>query len=453
MTVFEMIFKRSKNDEEKKGNKDENNSSNSKSKPIDESVIKIRPKLPDKGMYGLLHRIASCLSLGTEAHYEAIFASLMSIVSISIPKSKKTMPYAASETKPRLNVLLIAKTGGGKGVSDSQTMSLIKAAEAQSEHDHNQIAPILFGGLASGEGIANALRDSETPELDDKRLVIIEAEFQSVLSKCNVRDSILSSTIRKLYDGESLSSLTKSDPYTCSNPHVGIIGHITPAEFCAELSNKAIANGFANRFPIYCLFKKKGVPFPKVTNKEELNFLAQELNSVLAWANSDEGQLEYSEDYKKRYEEVYEALCNLGPDDSVEQSLMARASHYATMYAMMFAIFDKSNLVTVKHLEAALAWISYWHSSVQYTFNTESAAKLAIEKEKFANLVLDKIKELCKKNNTNCIQKTPLNLALGRNSNSAMLSDALKNLQERPEPPITVTKGKHNKHVITLTNM
>ncbi|MEZ8826151.1 DUF3987 domain-containing protein [Vibrio amylolyticus] len=417
-----------------------------------EGVIKIRPRIEQAGFYGLLGHIAKKLSEGTEAHCEAILMTLMTLISISIPKYKKFVPFGANVTEHRINVLILAPTGGGKGVSDAQVDALINTAiELIPNYVSNPLyANTSSGGLSSGEGLSHHLRDSETPLNDDKRLVIVEAEFQSVLSKCNGKDSILSATIRKLFDGKSLTSMTKSDPYTCSNPHVGIVGHITQTELCKELSDSSIANGFANRFPIYCVFPKKGIPFPKVTPTECLADLGAQLNEVLLWANSSEKEMEFDDSYKELYTNVYDDLKSLGPTDSIEQKLMTRASHYATMYAMMFAIFDKTNIISSKHLTASLAWIDYWHESVQYIFNTELEALIAQENEQLADIVLTKIRELCDKSDTRTTFKTPLNHAMGKTCTGKELSHSLRILQERPKPPIKVLRGKHNKHTITL---
>ncbi|WP_146531809.1 DUF3987 domain-containing protein [Vibrio cyclitrophicus] len=420
----------------------------------EESIVKIRPYLPPEGRYGILSQIATALSRGTEAHFEAIVMTLMSILSISIPRDRKVTPFGAGVTEHRLNLVMLARTGEGKGLSDDQVSALIDTANKLAGNNDScgfpLYAPITSGGLASGEGLSNHLRDTNTPEDDDKRLVMIEAEFQSVLSKCNAKDSILSATIRKLFDGKTLTSMTKSDPYTCTDPHVAIVGHITPKEFSKELSNSSVTNGFANRFPIYRLFGKEGEAFPHTTKQVVLDELAEQLNEILYWANSDNEQLEFTECYKERYKAEYKTLRSLGPNDSVEQSLMTRASHYATMYAMMFAICDKTNQVNENHLNAALAWIEYWHSSVRYTFNTEREAHVAERKEQMADIVLAAIKTLCEQGKSNQITRTPLKNYLGRAWNSKLISESLITLQERPIPAIKVTRGQHNKHTIIL---
>jgi len=51
------------------------------------TIVKIRPQLATEGKYGLLAKIAETLSKGTEAHFEAILMQLLTVISISIPRT------------------------------------------------------------------------------------------------------------------------------------------------------------------------------------------------------------------------------------------------------------------------------------------------------------------------------------------------------------------------------
>ncbi|WP_394496288.1 hypothetical protein [Shewanella sp. ENK2] len=196
--------------------------------------------------------------------------------------------------------------------------------------------------MSTGEGIAFELRDESIDNKGnkdkgqkDKRLVIVEPEFANTLVKCNARNSILSGTIRKLFDGDQLEPLTKTDRTSCKEPHVGIVGHITPRELVLRLDDVSISNGFANRFPIFCGMAQELHPFPEVPCHEKMTELAKKLNDVLDWANEEERTLIVSNCYKELWINKYEYLKKLGAKDSIEQSLLTRAPHYTTMYAML----------------------------------------------------------------------------------------------------------------------
>jgi putative DNA primase/helicase len=43
------------------------------------------------------------------------------------------------------------------------------------------------------------------------------------------------------------------------------------------------------------------------------------------------------------------------------------------MFAMIFALLDKSDVIEPQHIKAALAWVRYWRDSVMYIFATLAA--------------------------------------------------------------------------------
>ncbi|MGV2841430.1 hypothetical protein ACE3G7_19890, partial [Vibrio cyclitrophicus] len=230
------------------------------------------------------------------------------------------------------------------------------------------------------------------------------------------------------------------------------VGHITPTELLAKLDSVSISNGFANRFPIFSGIQQVHQPIPKVIDKCLLEGYANELNDVLSWCHEEARTLTMSDCYKELWIEKYSDLKRIGVNGSIEHSLMGRATHYASIYAMLFAALDKSQTVTSQHLRSSLAWIDYWHESVRYIFNTELDAQRAVQKDAQAYAVLSTIKKLIAENRGQPIARTPLKTALGKKYTSAQLTDLLRFLQELPKPPIVVTRHQHNKQVIELTS-
>ena len=95
-------------------------------------------------------------------------------------------------------------------------------------------------GLSSGEGFINEVRDEVRrwepkdrvyqvvdPGADDKRLMVIEPEFASLLSVMERPGNTLSPVLRKAWDGTKLETMTRASPLKATDGHVSIIGHIT----------------------------------------------------------------------------------------------------------------------------------------------------------------------------------------------------------------------------------
>lgn len=123
-------------------------------------------------------------------------------------------------------------------------------------------------GLGSGEALVHRVRDAKTEEFDesknpnaikiidpgisDKRVLIQESEFVSVLKIAGKEGNILSPILRAAWDGDDLQNAVKGNPAFATKPHISMIGHITPGELKKHLARVDMTNGFANRFA-WCL--------------------------------------------------------------------------------------------------------------------------------------------------------------------------------------------------------
>jgi hypothetical protein len=96
--------------------------------------------------------------------------------------------------------------------------------------------------------------------VSDKRLLIVETEFASVL-KVNARDgNTLSPILRQAWDSGNLRILTKNSPARATNAHISIIGHITKEELLRFITDTELANGLANRFLWVLVRRSKILP-------------------------------------------------------------------------------------------------------------------------------------------------------------------------------------------------
>ena len=54
-------------------------------------------------------------------------------------------------------------------------------------------------------------------------------------------------------------------------------------------------------------------------------------------------------------------------------ALLVRVEIYCRMFAMIFALLDRSETIEPQHIRAALAWVNYWKDSVRYIFQSLAA--------------------------------------------------------------------------------
>ncbi len=93
----------------------------------------------------------------------------------------------------------------------------------------------------------------ETPA-KDKRMLLVESEFGSVLRVMQRNGSTVSAMIRNAWDTGTLRNLANKNrdkngkALRATNCHISLIGHITRSELSTLLDENDSSNGFANRF-------------------------------------------------------------------------------------------------------------------------------------------------------------------------------------------------------------
>jgi len=307
---------------------------------------------------------------------------------------------------------------------------------------------IYGGGLSSGEGLINAIRDpSDDPKsndmgVTDKRLLVVEPEFANVLAQCKRESSILSPIIRNLYDGKTLAPLTKANRIQATNPHVVIIGHITQHELNQKSGPLEAANGFLNRFLICAIERDQLVPLPKKTSDAMIDKLAQELINTLRFIDQEATktngcfEIDFTPEAEACWVQIYPTLTQERLDHI--GSLMARMEVYARMLTMIFCLLDKKTEMEVKHLKAALLWIDYIVASIEYIFGQGPAQQKQTEIQELA----DRIESLFSK--TGSMTKTAINNALGGHVKSERIDEALAKLLNT-SPPILNSRTEETK--------
>src|ERR1019366_6589182 len=84
---------------------------------------------------------------------------------------------------------------------------------------------ITEGGLSSGEGLIERIRDSDdeddTGGTEDKRLLVIETEMATVMAACAREGTKLPGILRQAWAGERLSSLNRKR-IVASYSHIAI---------------------------------------------------------------------------------------------------------------------------------------------------------------------------------------------------------------------------------------
>lgn len=328
-------------------------------------------------LYGLIGDVAHAGGDTTEANPYAIAANMIAFMSCAVGRGPY-MPVGNTWHHARQFLLHIGRSGRGrKGDAVALIRRIARALKALNQDATPQIH---HGGLSSREGLVYLIHDgynegkNEVPPILDKRLLVIESEFANVLHQSKREGNTLSPALRDCWDGVSMKPATKTSRLWATDPHISLIGAVTPSELLGLMASRELTNGFANRFMMFWAERTKMIAFPKATPQDVVDALAQRVLEVLEfcnaarWAEHDRMRVELSPDASKRYEQLYYGELNDNTAGERITALIERRAPMLLRLAMLFALCDKTTTVEVHHVNAALAWVRYSVESVKFIF-------------------------------------------------------------------------------------
>ncbi len=199
----------------------------------------------------------------------------------------------------------------------------------------------------------------------DKRLLVCEQEFVQVLTSSNRPGSILSSIIRKTWDGADISNLSKTAPQSVSNPYVSMIGQITPEELNGTIRAMDFSNGFGNRFLWVLSRRSKLLPIPPDISRYNFSDLIQDTREAL-FHSQRIGPMRFSDEALPIWSENY--IKDQTSSKGILGAMTSRSSAYILRISVVYALLDKSSVIEKHHLNAALAVWEYSHNSTAFLF-------------------------------------------------------------------------------------
>ncbi|MDK1473287.1 DnaB-like helicase N-terminal domain-containing protein [Streptomyces sp. 549] len=296
----------------------------------------------------------------TEADPVAVLVNLLSAAGAVIGRRPHVM--VGNDRHPCLIwALTIGPTSTGRKGSATSTARRVLA----------EALPAFFGpehtprGLNSGEGLIEYVKDDDSDDADpasaDKRLWVLESEYAVTMSRGRREGSSLPGVLRQAWDGDSLGSMVR-DSLKATDPHIAILGHITPEEFRAKMQDSEMAGGTYNRFlPIFC-HRNLILPGSRGANPELVSNLAGSWRTVLDDAARVD-TVKFSPDAWALYcDVVYPALSDDSAGGVIAQ-FTARAAPYVQRVAMVYALCDHTDTITETHMRAAWHLLDYARAS------------------------------------------------------------------------------------------
>ena len=351
-------------------------------------------------LYGLLGRVAEAGSATTEANPYAIAFNALIYLSAGIGRGP-FLPVGNTWHHGNLFGLHVGRSGRGrKGDAAGLVHRIDRALQDRATPEAFQV---WRSGLSTREGLVTLIHDgytegkNEVPPINDKRLCVFESEFVNVLHQGKREGNTLSAALRDAWDGVSIKPATKSAKVGATDPHIAIVGAVTPSELRTSMAARELTNGFANRFVMIFAERTRMVPFPEATSQEVVNDLAAEFGRTFEfaqagrWVEKDTMRVSLSPAAAALYASLYRELCNEVGGPAVFP-LLERRAPVLLRIALILAMTDRTTVIERHHIEAAHAWVRFWTESVLYVFAEAADEEASRQTSETAHRIVEFLK-------------------------------------------------------------
>ncbi len=364
----------------------------------------------DAAYYGLAGEIVRAIEPHTEGDPVALLVQLLLGFGNLIGRETHFVADGARHALNLFAALVGSSSKGRKGTAWKRILRLL------SRVDPTWVESRVMNGLSSGEGLIWAVLDPidkkepvrdksrrvtgyDTVRVDegieDKRLLVQEAELSSTLRAMGREGNALSAQLRGAWDGDTLRAMTKNSPASATGAHISIIGHITRDELLRDLDKTEQANGFGNRFLWVCVQRSKALPEGGHPWPAELDRLLPRLQQARAFVMTVK-EVHRTAEARELWAGMYGQLSEGAP--GLLGAMTARAEAQVMRLACLYALFDLVPEVRPVHLEAARALWRYCEDSAKFVFGESTgdpvADRLLAELRKQGQLGATQIREI-----------------------------------------------------------
>jgi len=210
----------------------------------------------------------------------------------------------------------------------------------------------------------------------DRRLLALSPEFASVLQTLNRGTGQLSSLLRCAWDDGRLTPPDRRRQPQAIETHFSLIAHITQSELARNLPRSEAQDGFANRCLWGCVQRSNCLPHGGNLSAAALSAVARELRRALDWAAAaPEILFERDSAAGDLWEQHYPALSQL--HSGMRCAATGRAEAQVLRLSAIYAALDSSSIITLPHLQAALAVWDYCYESAAMLFGVSTGDPIA----------------------------------------------------------------------------
>lgn len=347
------------------------------------------PHLNPTALQGVAGEIVNLVAPHTEADPPAILVQLLAVFGVTLGAGPH-LRVGQERHQAIVHPLIVGRnSNGAKGTG----LALVEAIRQEALPDFDGCT---VSGLSTTEGLIETVRDaSGDPEsvsydagVADKRLLVKESEYKSVLVRGRRDGNTLAQTLRDCWDCRDLRTLTRRrNQLVATRPHIVVVGHVTPRELRATLTGSDLSGGSVNRMLI-CLSRRARLQ-SRLGNvpSEIVEVAARRFKSAHQRAQF-RGEIKLSDRCMDKWGYAYADL-NRDKPDCAATDATARGATQVLRLAMIYAIFDDSQGIETVHLDAALALWEYAEHSARWLFSNHELEQQRENVSGLAQFILD----------------------------------------------------------------
>lgn len=357
--------------------------------PRETKVLNTWPVLDNAASHGLAGDVVRLIEPHTEADPIALLVSFLSEAGTMLNRGPHLIMDGVSHPLLFWPVLVGNSSKSRKGTAGRRIQTLVSLADPTWTRGEAK------GTLSSGEGLAFAVRDPQhkeepvkkngqptgetvticvDPGIEDKRLFLVQSEFGAVLRVMAREGNSLSGVLRDAWDGLTLAPMTKTNRVRATDPHIGIVAHVTKDELLRNLTDTETSNGFGNRFAWFVVRRSKELPFPSAPSNAEVDSLVLRISRALQVARSF-GTMGLTDLAREAWKAVYHDLSADRP--GMAGALLARGEAQVMRLSALYASLDGNPSIDLVHLKAGLALWQYAEESTRLIFGDSLGSPMA----------------------------------------------------------------------------
>jgi hypothetical protein len=321
------------------------------------------PALDSRALSGLAGEVVETIEPFTEADPVALLLHFLAAFGCMVGPGPHCR-VVHDRHPAKLFALLVGQTAKGrKGLSWGSIRRLIELAEPA-------FLERVVSGLSTGEGLVSRLQSQEF----DGRIFAIEPEFGGLLIHLKREGNILSPVLREAWDQGDLHVVTRKDPLDAVGTHVGLVGHVTMEELQSHLTHSQAACGFGNRMLFAMVRRSKALPEGAAPPQAEMAKVAIQAKKSLNFAKRVD-LVQRDEKAKELWASVYPELTE--GRAGLYGAVTSRAEAQVLRLSLIYALLDRSRVITEEHLRSALALWAYCDASAAFVFGHKTGNMVA----------------------------------------------------------------------------